>query len=225
MHAFQAFRHEGGGDGAGGEAFAAEGFVGERELIDLGGVRDRMDAGDFADAMGGDLRLHAEAFLEQLAEALGRAGRGVQLVDVVRLLHGGRVAVALEHLAHALHGGEQGVHAEGEVRRIDERRAGLLEGLEHVGLDVVPARRPHHRGLEVLRDEGIIGPERIRPGEIDDDAFLRHRRVHAADVLACRDEFDSPPGQFLFDHMAHPAVSADDYLHNNWGLTSDIRLS
>ena len=35
VDAFQAFRHQGGGDGAGGEAFAAEGFVGERELIDL----------------------------------------------------------------------------------------------------------------------------------------------------------------------------------------------
>ena len=52
MDAFQAFRHEGGGDGAGGEAFAAEGFVGEGELIDLRSVSNRVDTGNFADSMG-----------------------------------------------------------------------------------------------------------------------------------------------------------------------------
>ena len=134
-------------------------------------------------------------------------------MDMVRFLHGGGVAVPLQHGAHALHGGEQGVHPEGEIGRIDQRRPGLLKGAEHIGLDVVPAGRPHDGRFEMPGDESVIGLEGVRPGKVDDHALLCDLRVHAANILAGLCEFDPPLGQFLFHHMAHPAVSADDDFH------------
>ena len=187
--------------------------MGKGDLVDVRREGNRMDARNFADAVGRDFRLHAQSGFHQFSEALGRSGGRIELMDMMRFLHGGRIAVPLQHPAHLLHGGEEGIDPEGKVRCIDERRPGLFEGAEDIGLDVVPAGRAHHRGLEVLGNERVIGPEGIRPGKVDDDAFLRDRRVRAADVLARRDEFDPPPCQFLLDHMAHPAVSADDDFH------------
>ena len=64
MDAFQALGEESGGDGAGRKTFAPERFVRQGELIDLRRVRNRVDAGDFAYAMGRNLGFYAQAFLE-----------------------------------------------------------------------------------------------------------------------------------------------------------------
>ena len=50
MHTLQPFGHEGGGDGAGGEAFAPERFVGEGEFIDIGSKGTRIDTRDCSDS-------------------------------------------------------------------------------------------------------------------------------------------------------------------------------
>jgi len=95
------FGKEGGRDGAGGESFPGEGFVLQGQPVAARKEGDRVDAGDFPLADGGDFRFLAEGVGDDGAEGLGRPGRRVQLVDVVDLFDGRGVVARLEDFGGA----------------------------------------------------------------------------------------------------------------------------
>ena len=141
MDAGEAFGHQGGDDGAGGKPLAGIGLVPEGQLVAGGLEGDGVDARDFALADGGYFGRDAETAFDQGAEGLGGAARGIQLMDVVYFFDGRRVAGALEELRGPDDGRLKRVDAEGEVGGIDERGAGIFEGLPDVGLDTRRRRR------------------------------------------------------------------------------------
>ena len=192
---------------------AGEGLVGEGQLVnrrlELGGV----GSGHLSDALRAYLRLFAQCGLDDARHALGGSAGGVELVDVVDLLHMGCVAVAAQYLAGALHCCEEGVDPDREVGRPYQWGAVLAELREHFVLYVVPAGGPDHGGPELAGDLGVVGPEGVGCREIYAHALRGQFVGHRAHVVGSAGEFDAAPEEHGFDHVAHLPVSANYNFH------------
>ena len=144
-----------------------------------------------------------------------RPARGVKLVAVVFLDYVRGVAACLgEFGGYEFHGGGQHVHADGEVRRPDERGPAFAEICEHLVLDVVPACGSDHYGLEVLGEGPVVLPEGFRHREVYAHAFCGEGAVVRGYVLTPAGVGDASGLYALLNHMAHLAISADQNLNH-----------
>ena len=128
-------------------------------------------------------------------------------MDMMGFADVGGVTLVFQDCGHLFHRGEEGDYADGEVGRPDKGAVLFLELSQNFVLDVIPAGGAYHGGLEVLRDEAVVSPERFRECEVYAHRFAGKGRVHRADVFAAERRLDAPCTQALLDHVPHPAVS------------------
>ena len=118
-----------------------------------------MRPGDLALAEGNYFRCNTECPFNYTTHRLGRPRGSVQLMDVMRLLDAGCVALPVQDGANLLQGRIDGIDSYGEIGRVYQGSAGGLETGTHLGEYVTPSGSADDHCLEALRKHGIIGPE------------------------------------------------------------------
>ena len=123
------------------------------------------------------------------------------------------VVISTKYLTDFIHGSEHGVYADGEIGRVNHRGICAIEAVYHLSLDFLPAGSSHDHGLEVVREEFIIGRKSVGCGKVYADTLLRDFRVNALHVFGDGRDLDTVFDEDSLNHMAHFAISANYCFH------------